>query len=154
MRTAPGACEGLLQHYVTAGAGEPVVLLHGFAQTWREWRRDVIPALARRYRVIVPDPLGDVDRGVGAAISASFSSAVMKPERPPLGSPRSSFRTISSQGVTALSISAAHAQRAGTLAGRHRDPFDRMLVAQSLIDGLPVVSADPVFDDFGVTRLG
>ena len=60
---------------------------------------------------------------------------------------------ISSQGFTALSISAAHAQRAGTLAGPHRDPFDRMLVAQSLIDGLPIVSADPVFDDYGVTRL-
>jgi pimeloyl-ACP methyl ester carboxylesterase len=49
---------GILIHYVTAGAGEPVVLLHGFAQTWREWRRDVIPALARRYRVIAPDLRG------------------------------------------------------------------------------------------------
>lgn len=38
---------GILQHYVVAGSGEPVVLLHGFAQTWRMWRRDVIPALAR-----------------------------------------------------------------------------------------------------------
>ena len=28
---------GLLQHFVTAGSGEPVVLLHGFAQTWLEW---------------------------------------------------------------------------------------------------------------------
>lgn len=49
---------GVLLHYVTAGAGEPVVLLHGFAQTWYEWRRDVIPALARRYLVIAPDMRG------------------------------------------------------------------------------------------------
>ena len=37
---------GVLLHYVTAGNGEPVVLLHGFAQTWYEWKRSVIPALA------------------------------------------------------------------------------------------------------------
>ena len=57
---------GLLIHYVEAGAGDPVVLLHGFAQTWREWRRDVIPALARRYRVIAPDlrGFGDSDKPI------------------------------------------------------------------------------------------
>jgi pimeloyl-ACP methyl ester carboxylesterase len=50
-------------HYVTAGAGEPVVLLHGWPQTWYEWR-DVIPLLADRYRVIAPDlrGLGDSSR--------------------------------------------------------------------------------------------
>jgi len=57
---------GILQHYVTAGAGEPVVLLHGFAQTWREWRRDIMPALARDYTVIAPDMrgVGDTERPV------------------------------------------------------------------------------------------
>ncbi len=55
---------GLLQHYVTAGAGEPLVLLHGFAQTWLEWRRDIIPALAKDYFVIAPDMrgVGDTER--------------------------------------------------------------------------------------------
>ena len=57
---------GILQHYVTAGSGEPVVLLHGFAQTWREWRRDIIPALAQDYTVIAPDMrgVGDTERPV------------------------------------------------------------------------------------------
>lgn len=50
----------VLLHYVTAGSGEPVILLHGFAQTWYEWRRDVIPALAQNYFVVAPDM-----RGVG-----------------------------------------------------------------------------------------
>ena len=47
-------------HLVTAGAGEPVVLLHGWPQTWHEWRK-VIPLLAGRYQLIVPDlpGLGD-----------------------------------------------------------------------------------------------
>ena len=49
-------------HYVTAGQGEPVVLLHGFPQTWFAWRR-VVPALAARYTVIAPDLRGMGDSG-------------------------------------------------------------------------------------------
>lgn len=54
---------GVRLHYVTAGAGEPVVLLHGWPQTWHAWR-DVIPPLAGRYTVIAPDlrGLGDSER--------------------------------------------------------------------------------------------
>jgi len=44
-------------HYVTAGAGEPVVLLHGWPHTWFEWR-EVIPLLAERYFVVAPDLRG------------------------------------------------------------------------------------------------
>jgi pimeloyl-ACP methyl ester carboxylesterase len=53
-------------HYVRAGSGEPVVLLHGWPQTWYEWRK-VIPALAERYTVIAPDlrGLGDSSRPAG-----------------------------------------------------------------------------------------
>ncbi|MGQ0662383.1 MAG: alpha/beta fold hydrolase [Pseudomonadota bacterium] len=53
-------------HYVTAGAGEPVVLLHGWPQSWYEWRR-VIPLIAPHYRVIAPDlrGLGDSSRPQG-----------------------------------------------------------------------------------------
>jgi pimeloyl-ACP methyl ester carboxylesterase len=48
-------------HFVKGGAGEPVVLLHGFPQTWYEWHR-IMPALAERYTVIAPDL-----RGMGAS---------------------------------------------------------------------------------------
>jgi pimeloyl-ACP methyl ester carboxylesterase len=44
-------------HYVIAGQGDPVVLLHGWPQTWYEWRK-IIPALAERYTVIAPDLRG------------------------------------------------------------------------------------------------
>lgn len=44
-------------HYVTAGHGDPVVLLHGWPETWYQWRK-VIPALAERYTVIAPDMRG------------------------------------------------------------------------------------------------
>jgi pimeloyl-ACP methyl ester carboxylesterase len=50
-------------HYVAAGAGDPVVLLHGWPQTWFMWRK-IIPGLAERYRVLAPDlrGLGDSTR--------------------------------------------------------------------------------------------
>jgi PIN domain nuclease of toxin-antitoxin system len=52
--------------------------------------------------------------------------------------------------VEVLNVSLDHALRAGMLAGQHRDPFDRLLIAQSQIEEVPVVSADPVFAAHGV----
>lgn len=49
-----------------------------------------------------------------------------------------------------LAVSLEHALRAGSLQGPHRDPFDRMLIAQSRIEGLPIVTRDPVFQAYGV----
>lgn len=56
----------VLLHYVSVGEGEPLVLLHGWPQTWYEWRR-VMPALAQHFRVIAPDlrGLGDSSRPAG-----------------------------------------------------------------------------------------
>jgi pimeloyl-ACP methyl ester carboxylesterase len=48
---------GVRLHYVRAGSGDPVVLLHGWPQTWYQWRK-VIPALAERYTVVAPDLRG------------------------------------------------------------------------------------------------
>ncbi len=58
---------GIKLHYVSAGSGEPVVLLHGWPQTWHEWRR-IIPALAAKYSVVAPDlrGFGDSDKPAGA----------------------------------------------------------------------------------------
>jgi pimeloyl-ACP methyl ester carboxylesterase len=44
-------------HYVIAGQGDPVVLLHGWPETWYQWRK-IIPSLAERYTVIAPDMRG------------------------------------------------------------------------------------------------
>jgi pimeloyl-ACP methyl ester carboxylesterase len=48
---------GTAHHYVTAGEGPPLVLLHGFPQTWAEWR-PVIERLSGRFRIIAPDLRG------------------------------------------------------------------------------------------------
>ena len=59
---------------------------------------------------------------------------------------------VASQGFLPLEITILHAQRAGNLAGAHRDPFDRMLIAQSQIEDVAVVSDDQAFDEFDVRR--
>ena len=52
---------GVRIHYVKAGQGDPVVLLHGFAQTCHQWIGKVMPALAKHYTVIAPDLRGAGD---------------------------------------------------------------------------------------------
>jgi PIN domain nuclease of toxin-antitoxin system len=60
---------------------------------------------------------------------------------------------VADQGFEPLPISFAEAELAGRLAGDHRDPFDRMLIAQALLRDLTLVSGDAAFDAFGVRRL-
>ena len=52
-----------------------------------------------------------------------------------------------------LPITLEHAREAGGLPGPHKDPVDRMLIAQSRIDALTVVTRDAVFTDYGVPVL-
>lgn len=52
-----------------------------------------------------------------------------------------------------LSLSTAEARLAGAMAHTHRDPFDRMLIAQALLNQMALVSNERLFDDFGVARL-
>lgn len=60
---------------------------------------------------------------------------------------------IASQGFSSLSISVGHAQRAGSLPGPHRDPFDRMLIAQAQAEDLSLVTNERLFDGYGIKRL-
>ncbi len=60
---------------------------------------------------------------------------------------------IEAEGFDELAISVAHAQHAGTLPGPHRDPFDRMLIAQALLEDLVLVSIEAAFDIYGIQRL-
>jgi PIN domain nuclease of toxin-antitoxin system len=60
---------------------------------------------------------------------------------------------VAHQGFSALPISMEHAQRAGTLPGPHRDPFDRMLIAQSQTEGAALVTNESVFETYGVRRV-
>jgi PIN domain nuclease of toxin-antitoxin system len=62
------------------------------------------------------------------------------------------FLAIELEGFEVLPITMAHALRVASLPLHHRDPFDRMLVAQSLVDSISIVSKDAMFDAYGVGR--
>lgn len=56
-------------------------------------------------------------------------------------------------GFELLPVEINHTSVIAMLPFHHRDPFDRLLIAQSLEENMSIVSADKVFDDYGVTRL-
>ena len=60
---------------------------------------------------------------------------------------------LMAQGFTPLDISTDHALRAGTLPGPHRDPFDRMLIAQAQALSVPIISNERIFDNYGISRI-
>ena len=60
---------------------------------------------------------------------------------------------IAEQGFEELPITVDDAARAGALPGPHRDPFDRMLIAQSQSHALTIISTDQEFDQYGVRRI-
>ena len=55
-------------------------------------------------------------------------------------------------GIELLSIKVDHLSALATLPFHHRDPFDRLIIAQTIVEKIPVVSIDAAFDAYGVTR--
>lgn len=62
-------------------------------------------------------------------------------------------RELPRNNFVLLDIKLEHATRVEALPKHHKDPFDRLLIAQALIEAIPIVSADVAFDSYGVTRL-
>ncbi len=60
---------------------------------------------------------------------------------------------IEAEGFLSLPVAVHHAGLAGSLAIPHGDPFDRVLIAQSIMERMALVSNEVLFDSFGVTRL-
>jgi PIN domain nuclease of toxin-antitoxin system len=60
---------------------------------------------------------------------------------------------VTREGFQPLAVTLEHAQRAGGLPGPLQDPFDRMLIAQAMLDNLHLVSIERAFDAYGVLRL-
>jgi PIN domain nuclease of toxin-antitoxin system len=57
---------------------------------------------------------------------------------------------VTTQQFSVLSITIPHLGRLATLPRHHRDPFDRMMIAQALTEGIPIATGDTVFAAYGV----
>jgi len=104
-------------HYVTAGAGVPVVLLHGWPQTHHEWRH-LIPLLANDFRVIAPDlrGLGDSSRPLDGYDCATVGADLWEFLHDHLGLPEWHLVGHDWGGPVAFALAAAHQQAISTLA--------------------------------------
>lgn len=60
---------------------------------------------------------------------------------------------LASNDFNRLNITLPHVAGVSTLPLHHRDPFDRLLVSQALVEGMPILGADRIFDSYGVERL-
>jgi pimeloyl-ACP methyl ester carboxylesterase len=104
-------------HYVTAGSGPPVVLLHGWPQSWYEWRH-VIPRLAERYRVVAPDlrGLGDSSRPLEGYDRQTVAGDLWELLSGPLGLDRFHLVGHDVGGPIAFALAAAHPDAVRSLA--------------------------------------
>lgn len=107
----------VMLHYVTAGSGPPVVLLHGWPQTWYEWRL-VIPALAERYTVIAPDlrGLGDSSRPLTGYDKRTIANDIWQLVNGKLGHQKFLLVGHDWGGPTAYALAASHPEAVTKLA--------------------------------------
>ena len=124
-------------------------LLDTHALLW--WLSDD-PSLTRTARRII------AETGNNLIVSASSAWEISTKVR--LGKLRTAADLVSDfsdrmerEGFQLLPISPEHGIRAGLLPGPHKDPFDRMLIAQAQAENIPIISNEAVFEGYGVRRL-
>jgi PIN domain nuclease of toxin-antitoxin system len=105
-----------------------------------------LPATAR---TAIADPGNQLL--VSAAVGYEISYKQKLGRLPPL--PGVLPHRLLKEGVEILPISLDHALAAGGLPGPHRDPWDRIMMAQALAEGCQMVTADPIFSDYAVRVL-
>jgi len=110
------------------------------------------PRLSVTARRLAEDPANDRFLSVASVWEMGIKISVGKLR---LGSPIETFvpEQLHSNGIGLLSITVDHITAVSVMAFYHRDPFDRMLVAQAQVEQMSIVSADPALDAYGITRL-
>jgi PIN domain nuclease of toxin-antitoxin system len=116
------------------------------------WWLDGDPSLSRRAFDYIANERGDVL--VSAASAWEIATKHRLGKLPNAGDVAVDVAgCMHAQGFGALSVTVAHGQRAGALPGFHRDPFDRMLIAQAILEDCVLISNERIFDRYGVARL-
>lgn len=125
------------------------LLLDTHALLWW-WADD--PQLPADARAALADESNEVL--VSAATAWEIATKQRIGKLPPWPMPAGGFDAlVAADGFARLPVSSAHAWHAGSLAWPHRDPFDRMLAAQTMLDGLTLVTRDRVFAELPVPTL-
>ena len=115
------------------------------------WLLDV-PRLSPRSRNVLKDPHNEIFVSAVSAFEISnkvrlgkwLEAEVLARDFPEL---------VAAEGFSTINLTAPQAVKAGLLPGDHRDPFDRFLAAQSIMEDVPLITADPRMSEFGIETL-
>lgn len=102
-------------------------------------RRRISPSLRKR-----------IERGPSIASVASFWEIAIKAALGKLEAPDDLPALVAELGFEQLPVTAEHAWAVRELPHHHRDPFDRLLIAQARVERLPILTADPAFAAYDV----
>ena len=105
-------------------------------------------ALGMQTRALIADTRNEV-----LVSAATVWEMSIKRAKGLLDAPDEMDDVVAGEGFSALPISLRHAQQAGALPDLHRDPFDRMLIAQAQSEGLELLTVDAVIPQYGIRCL-
>jgi PIN domain nuclease of toxin-antitoxin system len=110
------------------------------------------PQLSATAKKLIADPNNDVEISPASYWEIAIKIALRKYELP---EPFEAFmeREIAANQFRILHIEPRHVAPLTSLPSHHRDPFDRLLIAQAMTEAIPIVSNDAALDDYSVTRL-
>jgi len=116
------------------------------------WFLNDDPFLSVTAKTLIEDPANRKFVSIATCWEIAIKVGVHKLD---LGEPATTFlpRELASNHFDLLEIELRHATFVESLPHHHRDPFDRLVIAQAMIESIPIVSADVAFDLYGVRRL-
>jgi PIN domain nuclease of toxin-antitoxin system len=122
------------------------LLLDTHAFVWFVFGDDRLSELAAR---AIADPAIEKMLSVGSLWEIATKMSIGKLE---LGMSLENFLTsqVETRDLTIINVTNAHLVRLATLPFHHRDPFDRLIVAQAMNMGVPIVTGDAQFSPYGV----
>lgn len=109
------------------------------------------PALSATAKAIIEDPENAIYLSVASVWEMAIKLSLGKLEMP---SPFTEFidDQLRENTIALLDIKTSHAGIVTTLSFHHRDPFDRLIIAQSKSEEIPVIGRDTIFDAYGIKR--
>ena len=116
------------------------------------WFVENDPRLSPTARLLIEDPTNELWLSIASVWEMAIKVNLNKLS---LGMPFRQAITLrtSQNNIRILGIELEHTFQVADFPLHHRDPFDRIIAAQSLVANLPLISVDPAFDPYGVTRI-
>jgi PIN domain nuclease of toxin-antitoxin system len=123
------------------------ILVDAHALLW--WVTTGGSRLSDRARDVLSDSSTEALVGAGALYEIAYKSSIGRLELPAQADVYLP-RLLRRHSFGVLPISEAHALRAGSLKLIHRDPWDRLLIAQAQVESMPILTADPAIGQYDV----